>query len=236
MTTVSFKAFPCGKTRHAGVNQVAVPKYVSAASAWTHQALRARSERQAQRQRVTSLRCYATAEPIQAAWLGPAAPRADNPSARNVVAVIDHTTASLRAVSWALGNLYRDGDVLHLLHVVPPSTNAAMANGLTAHAASFDDGDESAGLVLLQRTRENIEKAFVKQCREAGARVEVDVIVQGRCSQALSDAIIGKVEELSAAVVVMPEQRQTLFESFFFQTPVAQQVAQRCKRPTVLIR
>lgn len=44
------------------------------------------------------------------------------------------------------------------------------------------------------------------------------------------------MEELGAAVVVMPEQRQTLWESFFFQTPVAQQVAARCARPTVLIR
>jgi nucleotide-binding universal stress UspA family protein len=52
----------------------------------------------------------------------------------------------------------------------------------------------------------------------------------------VSQAIVSKVEELNAAVVVMPEQRQSLFESFFFQTPVAQQVAQRCKQPTVLIR
>lgn len=56
------------------------------------------------------------------------------------------------------------------------------------------------------------------------------------CTQDVSQAIIGKVEELSAAVVVMPEQRQTLFESLFMQTSVATQVAQHCKRPTVLIR
>jgi nucleotide-binding universal stress UspA family protein len=43
------------------------------------------------------------------------------------------------------------------------------------------------------------------------------------------------VEELQAAVVVMPEQPQSFLESLF-QTPVAQQVAARCRRPTVLIR
>ena len=55
-------------------------------------------------------------------------------------------------------------------------------------------------------------------------------------AQDISDAILRKVEELGAAVVVMPEQRTTLFESLFMQTPVAQRVAARCKRPTVLIR
>lgn len=52
----------------------------------------------------------------------------------------------------------------------------------------------------------------------------------------MSDAILSKVDALDAAVVVMPEQRTTLFESLFMQTPVAQRVAARCKRPTVLIR
>lgn len=49
-------------------------------------------------------------------------------------------------------------------------------------------------------------------------------------------AIVAKAEELGAAVLVMPEPRLTLWESLFMQTPVAQQVAARCKRPTVLIR
>ncbi|KAI8474408.1 MAG: hypothetical protein J3K34DRAFT_407679 [Monoraphidium minutum] len=179
-----------------------------------------------------TLQVVAAADP-QVAWAGPDAPRADAASARKVVAVVDHTAASVRAVSWALTNIYREGDVLHLLHVVPPA--ASMANGLTGHAASFDAGDEGEAAALLARTRAAIERAFVARCREAGATVEVDVVAQGRCNQDVSAAIIGKVEEIGAAVVVMPEQRQGLLESLF-QTPVAQQVAARCRRPTVLIR
>lgn len=53
--------------------------------------------------------------------------------------------------------------------------------------------------------------------------------------QDVSGAIVSRVEELQAAVVVMPEQPQSFLESLF-QTPVAQQVAARCRRPTVLIR
>ncbi|KIY98134.1 hypothetical protein MNEG_9828 [Monoraphidium neglectum] len=122
-----------------------------------------------------------------------------------------------------------------LLHVLPPA--AAMASGLTAHAASFDAdaGDEGGAAALAERTREGIERAFVRKCVAAGATVEVELISQRSCNQDVSGAIVSRVEELQAAVVVMPEQPQSFLESLF-QTPVAQQVAARCRRPTVLIR
>jgi hypothetical protein len=82
---------------------------------------------------------------------------------RAVVAVIDHTKASVRAVSWALTNIYREGDVLHLLHVVPAA--AALANGLTQHAAEFDASDDDAGADLLERARAGIERVFVERVR-----------------------------------------------------------------------
>lgn len=53
----------------------------------------------------------------------------------------------------------------------------------------------------------------------------------------LPGVVAAKAESLGAAVLVLPDaQRQTLWESLFMQTPMAQQVAARCKRPTVLIR
>ncbi|GBF89543.1 hypothetical protein Rsub_02261 [Raphidocelis subcapitata] len=175
----------------------------------------------------------ASAEATQAAWVGPAAPAASDARARTIVAVIDHSAASVRAVAWALENLYRDGDSLRLLHVVPPDT--MMANGLTGHAASFEGGADEGPGELAARARAGIERAFVKRCVAAGARVEVDVVVQPS-NRDVSDAILSHVEHLGAAVVVMPEQRTTLFEALFFQTPAAQRVAARCPRPTVLIR
>lgn len=37
--------------------------------------------------------------------------------------------ASYKAVQWTLQNLYREGDVLHLLHVVPTSCNTHVTGG-----------------------------------------------------------------------------------------------------------
>jgi hypothetical protein len=56
-----------------------------------------------------------------------------------------------------------------LLHVLPPA--AAMASGLTAHAASFDAdaGDEGGAAALAERTREGIERAFVRKVGQGDA-------------------------------------------------------------------
>jgi len=118
----------------------------------------ARSHQPARARRRQSLAVRASAEPVQVAWVGPEAPRADAAVARRVVAVIDHSRASARAVSWAVNNLYRPGDVLHLLHVVPPAS--AMANGLTAHTSLVDEGGEDVGQELVERTKASIERAL----------------------------------------------------------------------------
>lgn len=121
----------------------------------------------------------AMVDPLQAAWLGPDAPPA-NGASRNVVAVVDHTAASKRAVSWALSNIYRQGDVLHILHVVPPE--AAMANGLTGHMSSFECGDEVSGRDLVEKAKENIERAFAKKVRGSGNQmspVDSDAAAEG---------------------------------------------------------
>lgn len=103
---------------------------------------------------------------MQVAWVGPnePPPPEGGAGARAVVAVVEHNAASLRAVQWALANIYRAGDTLHLVHVVPPA--AALANGLTAHAASYEElGGGDAAAELLERTRGSIERAFVTRVR-----------------------------------------------------------------------
>ena len=114
----------------------------------------------------------------QVAWVGDA-PSASDPRARSVVVTVDNTAASLRAVQWALGNLYRDGDVLHLLHVLPAA--AAMGgSGINGHPASFDDGDDAARSELAERARAGIERAFVaKVCALRDLCVCVFMSVQG---------------------------------------------------------
>jgi hypothetical protein len=61
----------------------------------------------------------ASAEPMQVAYVGDV-PAAGAAGGRVLVLVVDHSTAALRALAWALNNLYRPGDTLRLLHVVPP--------------------------------------------------------------------------------------------------------------------
>eukprot|EP00882_Tetradesmus_deserticola_P013893 GHRQ01014757.1.p2 GENE.GHRQ01014757.1~~GHRQ01014757.1.p2 ORF type:complete len:148 (-),score=26.17 GHRQ01014757.1:1416-1859(-) len=48
---------------------------------------------------------------------------------RNLVVAVDHTEGTYTALKWTLEHLYRDGDVLHLLHVVPAASSVTCCGG-----------------------------------------------------------------------------------------------------------
>jgi nucleotide-binding universal stress UspA family protein len=75
---------------------------------------------------------------------------------------------------------------------------------------------------------------YMQLARKHGANCELD-LVHGACNQTVSKDICRKVEELSAAVVVLSEQKQGFIESLFMQTPVTQHVVQNCSRPTLVL-
>lgn len=76
--------------------------------------------------------------------------------------------------------------------------------------------------------------AYLNLARKHGADCELE-LVHGTCNQTVSKTICRKVEELSAAVVVLSEQKRGFFEDFFMQAPVTRQVVESCTRPTLVL-
>ncbi|KAF8064605.1 abhd17c [Scenedesmus sp. PABB004] len=151
---------------------------------------------------------------------------------RNLVVAVDHSEAAYRAVNWTLDHLYRDGDVLHLLHVLPAaSTLTPGAFGGLAASLPPEEG-------LMDRMEENarayFEAHFMGLARTHGAATVLD-LVRGGCNVSVSRMICQKAEDLGAAVVVLCEHKRSPLASLFVQ-PVARQVAENCRRPTVVHR
>lgn len=86
---------------------------------------------------------------------------------------------------------------------------------------------------MAEHARRYFQQYFLTLVQQHGAACELD-LVHGACNQSVSNTIVRKVDELSAAVVVLSEQRIGFLESLF-QTPVAHQVAERCGRPTMVL-
>lgn len=150
---------------------------------------------------------------------------------RNLVVAVDHTEGSYKALKWTLEHLYRDGDVLHLLHVVPAASSVTCCGGFDL--ASTLPPEEGLQESMAAHAIEYFAQ-YMQLARKHGADCELD-LVHGACNQTVSKDICRKVEELSAAVVVLSEQKQGFIESIFMQTPVTQHVVQNCSRPTLVL-
>lgn len=86
---------------------------------------------------------------------------------------------------------------------------------------------------MAEHARQYFQQNFLSLAQQHGAACELD-LVHGSCNQSVSNTILRKVEELSASVVVLSEQRRGFLDGLF-QTPIAHQVAEQCRRPTMVL-
>eukprot|EP00878_Enallax_costatus_P038871 GHUV01044359.1.p1 GENE.GHUV01044359.1~~GHUV01044359.1.p1 ORF type:complete len:173 (+),score=24.68 GHUV01044359.1:357-875(+) len=143
------------------------------------------------RQRIADrgLRCSASARPrlVAAALLqrdrhqrrDTVAGRSSAASGRNLVVAVDHTESSYKAVHWTLQNLYREGDVLHLLHVVPSSCNTHVTGGFGLGATL--PPEEGLQDQMAEHARSYFQQHFLSLVQQHGAACELD-LVHGACT------------------------------------------------------
>lgn len=154
--------------------------------------------------------------------------------ARNFVVAIDASEecmpGSWNAVKWALENLYQEGDVLHLLHVIPDSESRAPM----PYTPFFQPGSEPFLSEELERSALNFIKAsFMDLASCYRAKCEIN-LVKGRSLETVGDVICKKSEALQAALVIVPAHRKGFLAELFVGS-VSGHVAKRCRQPTLVL-
>eukprot|EP00879_Flechtneria_rotunda_P017915 GHRR01018776.1.p1 GENE.GHRR01018776.1~~GHRR01018776.1.p1 ORF type:complete len:132 (+),score=24.45 GHRR01018776.1:210-605(+) len=62
-------------------------------------------------------------------------------TSRNILITVDDSPASERVFGYALQNFYRPGDVLHILHILPPSRQVVVTPDLGLEGVLEDNED-----------------------------------------------------------------------------------------------
>lgn len=151
--------------------------------------------------------------------------------ARNLVIAVDHTEDSFAAVKWTLDNLYKPGDSLHLLHVIPRPFVATPFPTTMLPLTSEDavaEAQEVEG-----HMREYIAQVYMGLAGVHNANMVISV-VHGKCKDSIGQVICKHSEDLAAAVVVMTAHKKNLMEQLVLGS-VSKHVAAHCKRPTILL-
>ena len=127
-------------------------------------------------------------------------------------------------------HIYRPGDAVHLLHVVP-SIHSSTANGSVYYSFNPVENDSS----LFDQARQFIEEEFVSTARERDIPVEVVLIKEDtKQHKHVGAAVVKKAEELCASPLVLFAHHKTKFEEIFFGS-ISKWCAANASCPVLLV-
>lgn len=165
----------------------------------------------------------------------PVAQRQTKGRGRSIVVALDKSDASLEALDWVVASMYRKGDRLHLLHVIPMLPFASAfhtgAEGFVSVAPpALLGGDEE-----LHAVREAVTRRIREKLRDTAIPFDLDVVVEvlpdARAS--ISGAICDVAEDRQAAAVVIAGYGKGPIAEFLLGS-VTNYVTHHCTRPTVV--
>jgi len=138
-------------------------------------------------------------------------PSEDTPSVegRQLAVAVDDSQHSEKALRWTMDNLYREGDTVHIIHVVPKVSQRMVVNeGL---GMSIEEG----GAVHAHNLAD-VSERFRDMCEAEGVSYQIDLMreMKGDSVKSLGSAIVSKAHEVGASSIVMASHSRGFFEEF----------------------
>ncbi|KAL4438688.1 hypothetical protein ABPG77_006292 [Micractinium sp. CCAP 211/92] len=165
----------------------------------------------------------------------------DNMHGRNIVVAVDSSEDSQHALQWTARELYRPGDVLHVLHCIPnmavPSGIYAVPDGRLAmvNVDALLANDEQFMLAESQAVQGMCARAFPPEEEVAHAVTIVREEPLGSGDKGrVAEAICRKADELQAAVVVIASHQKSGLSEFVLGS-VAAHCTTHSSRPVLVL-
>ena len=154
------------------------------------------------------------------------------PPARALFICIDDSDASESSVKWALANIFKEGDEVHLAHVIPRFQLSAAAGPslpLNQGAGAYDNLIKNAEAFIVERALRHIEQVQAAQSRPQPPPV-VHIIKYETDSDSIGTVLCKKAEDLHAAAVVVARYNKSKLQQLFLGS-VSMFCVDHCKRP-----
>jgi nucleotide-binding universal stress UspA family protein len=132
---------------------------------------------------------------------------------RTIVIAVDDSEASSHAAAWAAHHMYREnGDILHLMHVIPSLPSVAYGSGpMAGLSSSFLYVLEPPTTAYKEATEKYIETRFHRMLRDAGVEFTSDILLEMTDGgvQGVGQAVLKRAEEVGASAVVVGSRHGT---------------------------
>ncbi|KAF8056769.1 PHOS34 [Scenedesmus sp. PABB004] len=159
-------------------------------------------------------------------------PPAEQQQQRVLLIAVDDSDDSARAFAWALEQLHRAGDQLHLVHVVP---RLAFAAQYGVPPVDFVPAAESSAYEsAVQRAEQFIIDRFLRALPAAIRAPVVHIVKSEVDTESVGHVLCKKAEELDTAAIVMASHNKGRVAEFFLGS-VSQYCTHHSKRPVVIV-
>jgi nucleotide-binding universal stress UspA family protein len=156
-------------------------------------------------------------------------------AARTLVVGIDDTDDSEYAFNWLLKNLYRDGDEVHLCHIIPRMQFAAVYGVPPVDFYPVVSDPEEYEKVV-KRAEEFVSHRFTPKLVDyPNLRPVVHIIKSETDTDSVGHVLCKKAEDVSAACLVVASHNKGRLAEVFLGS-VTQYCIHHSKRPVVVVR
>lgn len=128
---------------------------------------------------------------------------------RTLVVAVDDTEDSEMALKWTVNNVYRHGDALHLLHVIPFVHRRSVPSAVIYSPPDDPEVKEK----MTESAEMQISERFSPMLNQLGVACKVDIISE-RSNETIAEAVCEGAVKMGASVVVVAAHKKRWFSSW----------------------
>mmetsp|Transcript_16204 Transcript_16204/g.48542 ORF Transcript_16204/g.48542 Transcript_16204/m.48542 type:complete len:158 (+) Transcript_16204:396-869(+) len=152
---------------------------------------------------------------------------------RNLLLSVDESPESERACDWLCNNLLREGDEVHLFHVIAPPHAEVMGGGASgADELLVEPPDLAADQEMVEEANQMIIEKFASRLGSNAYKVEV--VRFETSANKVAEALCQRAGDLQAAALVMASHNRNALQRWFLGSASAY-VAANCPAPLIIL-
>ncbi|CAK0784164.1 hypothetical protein CVIRNUC_007367 [Coccomyxa viridis] len=152
---------------------------------------------------------------------------------RKLLVPIDDSSESEKALAWAMEEMYREGDEIHLVHVVP---KLQMGACFGAPPVDFlPQQDPIAYDQLVKQAEAFIQMRFLPSLNSLRVHPIVHIVKAEVDTESIGTVLCRKAESLDAAAIVVSCEARSRLQEFFLGS-ITNFCTHHSKRPVLVVK
>lgn len=132
---------------------------------------------------------------------------------RHLLVPVDESKASQRVLQWTLDNLYREGDEIHLFHVVPPGQYVVLSTDLGMEEVVEDDKETQERVEA--NARKFLNETFVPVLQEKNIPYQLEIVKFSTDNDSIGSIVCKRADQINASAIVMAKHTKGAIKEFF---------------------